>query len=149
MQSSTLPVDLIVYDGVCVLCSHSMRFVAMRDQARRFRFVPLQSKYGAQLAAQHGISTENPQSYVALIDGIARFRSDATLAILERLPRYRWTRMLRAIPRAWRDRVYDLVARNRYRWFGRHDSCALPPPGFAPLVLQEPPTPGISTDPSA
>jgi predicted DCC family thiol-disulfide oxidoreductase YuxK len=113
--------------------------VAARDHARRFRFVPLRSPYGAELAQQFGLSSENPDTYVAIINGIAMFRSDATLAILARLPRYGWTGILRVVPRAWRDRVYDIVARNRYRWFGRYDACALPTPALAALVLRERP----------
>ena len=136
------PPDLILYDGVCVLCSRSMRFVAARDTARRFRFVPLQSPYGAELAVRFGVSTEIPDTYVAIIDGIPLFRSDATLAILARLPRHGWTRVLRVVPRALRDGVYDLVARNRYRWFGRYDACPLPPAEFAARVLRERPQTG-------
>jgi predicted DCC family thiol-disulfide oxidoreductase YuxK len=116
-----------------------MRFVATRDKARRFRFVPLQSPYGAELAARYGLSTENPDTYVAIIGGVAMFRSDATLAILTRLPRYGWARVLRAVPRVLRDGVYDIVARNRYRWFGRYDACPMPPAGFAARVLRERP----------
>jgi predicted DCC family thiol-disulfide oxidoreductase YuxK len=142
MTPSMSPIDLIVYDGVCVLCSRSMRFVATRDTARRFRFVPLQSPYGAVLAARFRISTENPDTYIAIIDGVARFRSDATLAILARLPGWRWTRLFRVIPRPIRDACYTLVARNRYRWFGRFDACPLPPPAFAAQVMSEVPQAG-------
>src|SRR5881394_2332795 len=91
-KTTMTPPDLILYDGVCVLCSRSMRFVATRDTARRFSFVPLQSPYGVKLAQRFGLSMENPATYVAIIDGVPMFRSDATLAILARLPRYGWTR---------------------------------------------------------
>ena len=140
------PPDLILYDGVCLLCSRSMRFIATRDTAQRFRFVPLQSPYGSELANRFRISTENPDTYVAIIDGVPMFRSEATLAILARLPGYGRIRLLRVISLALRDGLYDLVARNRYRWFGRYDSCPLPPPALAALVLCEPPIEGKPKD---
>ena len=80
------------------------------------------------LAHRHGVDPENPQTFI-LIDGDrAYFRSDAALRIIARLPGWRWTAALRAIPPTMRDRVYDLVARNRYRWFGRLDTCVVPAP---------------------
>ena len=131
--------DIIIYDGVCVLCSRSMRFVAARDRAERFRFVPLQSPYGRQLAGRYGIAVENPQTVVAVSDGVATQRSDAAIAVLLRLPRYGWVRMLRAVPRPVRDALYDLIARHRYAWFGRYDRCPRPPAELAARVIEEVP----------
>src|SRR5580704_2359028 len=133
--------DLIVYDGVCVLCSRSIRFVAAHDRAARFRFVPLQSAYGRQLAERHGISVEAPDTFVAIIDGAASFRSQAWLNIMARLPGFGWTGILRIVPRPLRDAAYDLIARNRYHWFGRTDRCERPPPDLAARVIEDiPPT---------
>jgi predicted DCC family thiol-disulfide oxidoreductase YuxK len=127
--------DLIVYDGVCVLCSRGMQFIARRDSAR-FHFVPLQSPYGQALAKRYGISTTEPETFVAIIGGAASFRSDAILAILSHLPGWRWTCVLHVIPKSWRDRIYDFIARGRYRWFGRYDHCPVPPPDLAHRVIQ-------------
>jgi predicted DCC family thiol-disulfide oxidoreductase YuxK len=130
-------VDLIVYDGVCVLCSRSIRFVAAHDPAMQFRFVPLQSDFGQHLARTYGISVDRPETFVAIVDGVVSFRSEAALAIAAKLKGLRWTRMLRIVPRAWRDAIYDLVARNRYRWFGRYDQCELPSPSLRSRVIEE------------
>jgi predicted DCC family thiol-disulfide oxidoreductase YuxK len=127
--------NLIVYDGVCVLCARSVRFVAARDGGR-FRFVPLQSAYGALLAACYGIVANDPQTVVVVMSGRALVRSDAALAVLGSLPRYGWTGVLRHIPRRLRDAVYDLVARHRYRWFGRFAACPMPPPSLRERVLE-------------
>lgn len=129
--------QLIVYDGVCVLCSRSIRFIARHDAAESFRFVPLQSPYGRHLAERVGVSISNPQTFVAILDGAAAFRSDAALGILARLPGFAWTSVLRAVPRPLRDGIYDLIARNRYRLFGRYDQCRLPAPGLAARVIEE------------
>ena len=134
--------DLIVYDGVCVLCSRSMRFVAAHDPAGQFRFVPLQSSLGQHLAARHGISIDQPETFVAIIDDVALFRSEAALAIAAKLKGLRWTQVLRIVPRAARDAIYDLVARNRYRWFGRYDQCELPSPALRARVIEEVPSAG-------
>lgn len=114
---------LILYDGVCVLCSGWMRFVAQRDVGRTFLFTPIQSTYGRALAVKHGIDPDNPQSNAVLIDGAVNLRSDSAIAALSRLPGYGWVRSFRLVPKPLRDWLYAIVARNRYRWFGRHDAC--------------------------
>jgi len=117
---------IILIDGVCVLCSRWYRFVSARDRVRRFRFVTTQQPEGRVIAARHGVDPDNPSTFILVEGGTAFVRSDAALRILAQLPGWRWTWLLRAIPRALRDRLYDLVARNRYRWFGRLDVCILP-----------------------
>ncbi|BAT58129.1 hypothetical protein GJW-30_1_00645 [Variibacter gotjawalensis] len=118
---------IILYDGVCILCSRSYRFVTQRDVARQFRFVAIQEPEGRELAARFGIDADNPDTFALIDDGVLHTRSDAALRILASLPRWRWARILRLIPRALRDAIYDVVARNRYRWFGKSDVCMLPP----------------------
>jgi predicted DCC family thiol-disulfide oxidoreductase YuxK len=115
--------DLIVFDGNCVLCSRAAHFVHRRDVAQRFKFVAIQSSYGRALAARFGIDLDNPATNVAVVDGVAHFKGDAALAVLAKLPRWRWTRVARVLPRAVRDWIYDRVAGNRYRLFGRRERC--------------------------
>jgi predicted DCC family thiol-disulfide oxidoreductase YuxK len=117
---------IILIDGVCVLCSRWYRFVSARDISHRFRFVAVQQQEGRAIASRHGIDSENPITFILLDSGVAHFRSEAALRILRELPGWRWTRVLRVVPRTVRDALYDLVARNRYRWFGRLDACILP-----------------------
>ncbi|WP_439816406.1 thiol-disulfide oxidoreductase DCC family protein [Zavarzinia sp. CC-PAN008] len=122
---------IILFDGVCVFCSRWVRFVAERDRAERFRFLPIQSAAGRTLARRLGIDADAPQTNAVVLDGRALFKSDAALAVLGHLPRWSWLRGLRLVPRPLRDAVYDVVARNRYRVFGRTESCWLPPPDLA------------------
>jgi predicted DCC family thiol-disulfide oxidoreductase YuxK len=121
--------DIILFDGVCVLCSRWYRFVTARDRAQRFRFVAIQSSEGRPLAERFGIDPDNPETFALIAGGKAYFRSDAALRILRELPRWRWIAALRAIPAPLRDALYGVIARNRYRWFGRLDSCTLPNAG--------------------
>lgn len=121
----------ILFDGTCNLCNGTVRFVVRRDKAARFRFGALQGEAARKLCAEHGITLPegDPDSVVVIADGRALERSDAALAIAARLP-FPWPMfgVFRLLPRAWRDWAYGIVARNRYRWFGRQDSCMLPTP---------------------
>jgi predicted DCC family thiol-disulfide oxidoreductase YuxK len=118
--------DVILYDGVCVFCSRWIRFVAKRDAARRFRFTAIQSGYGARLAQAFGIDPDDPDTNAVIDGGVAYFKSDAALTVLGALPGWRWIHMLRAVPKPLRDAIYRLVARNRYRIFGRYEACFVP-----------------------
>jgi len=123
-----LPGGLILFDGVCVFCSRWVRFVMDRDAQGLFRFQPIQGEGGRALAARFGIAPDAPETNAVVLDGRAWFKSDAALAVLGRLPDWRWTGALRAIPKPVRDTAYDLIATNRYRIFGRTDQCMIPPP---------------------
>jgi predicted DCC family thiol-disulfide oxidoreductase YuxK len=118
--------DVILYDGVCVFCSRWIRFVATRDVDRRFRFTAIQSDYGRRLAQAFDIDPEDPDTNAVVHGGVATFKSDAALIVLSHLPGWGWVRVLRAAPKAWRDAVYNLVARNLYRIFGKYGECFVP-----------------------
>ncbi len=120
------PHGLILFDGVCVLCSRGCGFVSKRDRRGYFRFVPMQLAEGRPLAEQLGINPDRPDSFAFVANGQAYVKSEAVLRIARELPRWRWTWLFHFIPRVIRDEIYDLVARNRYRWFGRRDTCILP-----------------------
>ena len=120
------PHGLILFDGVCVLCSLGCRFVSKRDRRGYFRFVPVQLAEGRPLADQVGIDPERPGSFAFLADGQAYAKSEPVLRIARELPRWQWTWVFHFIPRVIREAIYDLVARNRYRWFGRCYACILP-----------------------
>src|SRR5579872_4428963 len=123
--------DVILYDGVCVFCSRWIRFIAARDEARRFRFTAIQSPYGGRLAQAFGIDACDPDTNAVIHGGVAFFKSDAALTVLSQLPGWRWTRGLFIVPKGLRNAVYDLVAKNRYRIFGKYDAC------FVPILLQK------------
>src|SRR3954453_1777366 len=120
---------IVLYDGVSVLCSRSVRFVIRHDRAARFRFASVQSGPGRGLLARHGLPLEDRDSFVLVEDGAAHLKSDALLRIVPRLSGP-WPVLAlgRLVPAALRDRLYDLVARNRYRLFGRGETCPVPPP---------------------
>lgn len=122
------PDGLILFDGVCVFCSRWVRFVIARDPGRRFRFVAIQSEPGRVLAARFGIDPEAPQTNAVVWGGRIFFKSDAALTVLDQLAATRPLGSLKAVPRLLRDPVYDLIARNRYRIFGRTDVCMVPAP---------------------
>jgi len=128
--------DVILYDGVCVFCSRWIRFVAARDVARRFRFTAIQSAYGARLAQAFGIDPADPDTNAVVHGGMAHFKSDGALTVLSHLPRWRWTSALLRIPRPLRDAVYDIVARNRYRIFGKFDACVIPGEDMRARVIE-------------
>jgi predicted DCC family thiol-disulfide oxidoreductase YuxK len=118
--------DVILYDGVCVFCSRWIRFVATRDKARRFRFTAIQSGYGTRLAQAFGIDPGDPDTNAVVHGGVAHFKSDGALTVLGALPGLGWVRVLRVVPKPLRDAVYSLVARNRYRIFGKYEECFVP-----------------------
>lgn len=118
--------DVILFDGVCVFCSRWVRFVAARDLERRFRFTTIQSPYGARLAQSLGIDADDPDTNAVVHGGKALMKSDGALTVLSSLPGFRWAGALLWLPRSLRDAVYGLVARNRYRIFGKYDACMVP-----------------------
>jgi len=118
--------DVILYDGVCVFCSRWVRFVIARDAQRRFRFTPIQSGYGTRLARAFGIDPADPDTNAVIHGGVAYFKSDAALTVLSSLPGWGWVRVLFGVPKPLRDAVYNLVARNRYKIFGKYDQCFMP-----------------------
>ena len=128
--------DVILFDGVCIFCSRWVRFVAKRDTAKRFRFTPIQSDYGARLAHAFGIDPDDPDTNAVVHGGEAFFKSDAALTVLSQLPGWRWVRVLFAVPKPLRDAVYSLVARNRYRIFGKYDACFVPDADLRARVME-------------
>ncbi|MGX1348809.1 putative DCC family thiol-disulfide oxidoreductase YuxK [Bradyrhizobium elkanii] len=128
--------DVILYDGVCIFCSRWVRFVIARDTARRFRFTPIQSGYGTRLAKSFGIDPDDPDTNAVVHGGVAYMKSDATLTVLSHLPGWGWTRTLFAVPKPLRDAVYSLIARNRYRIFGKYETCFVPDADMRARVLE-------------
>ena len=128
--------DVILYDGVCIFCSRWIRFIATRDVAGRFRFTPIQSDYGARLAKTFGIDPDDPDTNAVVHGGVAYLKSDAALTVLSLLPGWSWTRVLFSVPKPLRNAVYSLVARNRYKIFGKYDQCFVPDVAMRARVLE-------------
>ena len=128
--------DVILYDGVCIFCSRWIRFVAARDSGKRFRFTQIQSAYGTRLAQTFGIDPDDPDTNAVVHGGVAYFKSDAALTVLSNLPGWGWTRVFFAVPKRLRNAVYNLVAKNRYRIFGKYDSCFVPDAAMRGRVIE-------------
>jgi predicted DCC family thiol-disulfide oxidoreductase YuxK len=128
---------IILYDGVCVLCSRVVHFVIRHDRAARFRFASVQSEPGQRLLARHGLPPDGWDSFVLVEGGAAHLKSTAFLRIVTRLSGP-WPVLAlgRLLPAALRDRLYDLIARNRYRLFGRREICLVPTPEIRARFLE-------------
>jgi predicted DCC family thiol-disulfide oxidoreductase YuxK len=129
---------LIIFDGVCALCSGFVRFVLRHDSSGRFRFASAQSALGTALYRHYGLHPENWESNLLIAEGRLYLRSEAAIEITSRFGgAWGAISFFRMVPRSWRDRFYDLIARNRYRWFGQHDYCAVPDPALADRFLAQ------------
>jgi predicted DCC family thiol-disulfide oxidoreductase YuxK len=120
---------VILFDGVCNFCAWSVRFVIAHDPAGVFRFASLQSEPGKALLRQHGLDENACDSFVMIQDGRAFIESTAALRVCKHLcwP-WRWLQVILILPRFLRDPFYRIIARNRYRWFGKSGSCLVPSP---------------------
>lgn len=127
---------VILFDGVCNLCSALVRFVVARDPHARFQFASLTSDAAARVL--DGVTRDAlPDSVVLIEDGQVFTRSDAALRIARRLT-FPWRLAYAAIvlPRGFRDVLYDAVAARRYRWFGRRETCMIPTPAIRGRFLE-------------
>ncbi|MBS1545818.1 MAG: thiol-disulfide oxidoreductase DCC family protein [Bacteroidetes bacterium] len=124
-----LPDHLVLFDGVCNLCNGAVQFIIRHDRRNRFRFAPLQSETGQRMLNGPGVSGDAFSSIVYRRKGKWLTRSTAVLHVARDLGgAWQWAYGLIIVPRFLRDAVYDLVARNRFRWFGRRDACMVPEP---------------------
>ena len=118
---------IVLFDGVCNLCSGFVQFIFPRDPEGRYRFASLQSDVGRALLSEHDLPTDELDSIVLIEDGECYVKSAAVIRIAAGLGgRYRLFAPFRYLPAAVRDRVYDFVADHRYRWFGKKDRCTVP-----------------------
>jgi predicted DCC family thiol-disulfide oxidoreductase YuxK len=135
-EPAPLPPRLVLYDGVCGLCSRAVRFLVARDRHRALRYAPLQGETAARLRAQHPAIPQTLESVVLVEDGRVYLRSKALLRTARHLTApWRWAWHLRWLPAPLLDLGYRLVARVRYRVWGRTDACTLPAPDQRALFL--------------
>ncbi len=121
---------IVFFDGYCNLCNRSVAFIIARDQHERFRFASLDSPTATTRLAAYAERTQLPDSVLLLDDEGLHARSDAARRIARHLTRpWPWLAALSGlVPRAVRDVLYNVIARNRLRWFGRRDTCSIPTP---------------------
>ena len=125
------PERVIYFDGVCHLCHWAVRFVIKRDKGAVFSFASLQSDFAEKALKTHEGETGKYDSVVYQKGDEIFFKSSAALKILFDLGGvWRAFYVLHVLPASWRDRIYDLVGNNRYKWFGKMDHCPVPSAQF-------------------
>ena len=129
---------VILFDGVCNLCSGFVQFVIARDPGARFRFASLQSAAAARLLSNLPGGMSSHDSVVLVEDGQVSRRSTAALRVARALG-FPWSLAYAFIivPRPVRDWVYDFIARHRYQWFGKKDVCMVPTPDLRARFLDD------------
>ena len=128
---------ILIFDGNCLLCSSFVQFILRTDRERRFRLLAAQTPIGAALYRHLGLNPTDYETNILLEDGRAWLKSEGSLRVFERLG-FPWSLMSvgRLLPRSVRDRLYEIVARNRLRWFGVRQSCYLPDPAHADRFIE-------------
>ena len=142
MGSPGSPIDtrgkiIVLFDGVCNLCNGAVQFIIKRDKSSKFLFASLQSDFGQSQLSRFALDPTLLHSIIAIENGKFYERSDAALKIASYLGQP-WPAlgMFRILPRFFRDWVYDLIAKNRYRMFGKRESCMLPTPEMKAKFLE-------------
>ena len=122
------PRPLLLFDGECSLCSSAVQFVLQHERDAELQFAPLQGAVAQRLLAEHGLDPAALDTLVVIAEGRALVRSDAALELARHMGPWRMLRGLRIVPRSVRDAVYNWIARHRYRWFGKLETCWMPRP---------------------
>ncbi|MCV4290202.1 thiol-disulfide oxidoreductase DCC family protein [Pseudomonas capsici] len=118
---------VVLFDGVCKLCNGWAKFLIRYDTSRRIRLAAVQSAEGQALLKWAGLPVDQFDTMAVIVNDRLLLRSDAFLYVMRRMPApWFWLIALRIVPRPLRDWGYDRIALNRYRLFGRYDSCLLP-----------------------
>jgi len=137
-EHEPLPGPLIVFDGVCVLCTAWLRFVLKHDPHGEYKFATIQSPAGGQLLTNSGLNPDDPESFLLLLDGQPFSESAAMIRVVfEFGGAWRMIKLLYVVPGPIRDWLYRFIARHRYRLFGKRDSCIVPDEDIADRFIYE------------
>ncbi|CAM4333082.1 DCC1-like thiol-disulfide oxidoreductase family protein [Zobellia roscoffensis] len=122
--------QIVLFDGVCNLCNGAIQFIIKRDTNDIFRYAPLQSELGQKLISERNIDADTIDSIILIDPGVAFYiKSDAALEIGKNLKGYKViSSILLWIPGGLRNIIYDFIARNRYKWYGKKEQCMIPTP---------------------
>ncbi|PZP52304.1 MAG: thiol-disulfide oxidoreductase [Pseudopedobacter saltans] len=119
--------NIVLFDGICNLCNGAVQFILKRDKHKKFHFASLQSDTGSRMLSSFGLTDYNLQSIALISNNRIYTKSDAALLIAKDLGGiYIIISSLRVLPRFLRDKVYDFIAKNRYKWFGKREECWMP-----------------------
>lgn len=121
---------IILFDGVCNLCNNFVNMIIKKDKNNSFVFTALESNHGQKITNHLKIDTSKIESIILYEPGVSYdFKSTAALKIMREFKGFWWFFQLGYIlPEPIRDGIYDIVAKNRYKWFGKKDSCMIPTP---------------------
>ena len=126
---SNSEINIVLFDGVCNLCNKTVRFIIRRDPKAKFRFASVQSESGQLLLRQLSLPIDRYDSIVYICDDKFYLKSTAVLTILKELGSgWQLMSFLIVFPAFLRDKVYDFIAKWRYKWFGHLESCIVPAP---------------------
>jgi len=118
---------IILFDGVCNFCNAMVNFIIRQDKKNVFLFAALQSESGKKMLAEYKIDWKATDSFVVIENGKAHLKGNAALKLYNKLPWYwRWTQVFWIVPKFIRDAVYNFIAKNRYKWFGKREECMVP-----------------------
>ncbi len=127
---------IILFDGVCNLCNSSVQFVIRHDPQRHFRFASLQSDFGQSVLTKFDLPTNSLQSFILLENNKIDTKSTAALKVARRLSKgWNLLYVFIIVPAFIRDAVYQVFAKNRYKWFGKKESCWIPSPALQHLFI--------------
>ena|SRR5665647_61240 len=120
---------IILFDGVCNLCNSAVQFIIRHDPDRKFLFASLQSEPGQQLLKQYHLPLQQFNSFILLQDEKIFSKSTGALKVARQIKgAWRWVYIFIIIPKFIRDALYTWIAQNRYKWFGKKDTCMIPSP---------------------
>lgn len=130
--------NVVIFDGQCNLCAHSIKFILAHENSPTLNFTSVQSPAGTRLMQQHGFDPNDAKTFVLVADGQAYTKSDAAIRVAGYFSGgWKLLGVFKIIPRPLRDWAYDVVAKRRYRWFGRLDSCMVPTPELRKRFFQD------------
>jgi len=134
---SNSEINIVLFDGVCNLCNKTVRFIIRRDPKAKFRFASVQSESGQLLLKQLSLPIDRYDSIVYICDDKFYLKSTAVLTILSKLGSgWQLLSFLIIFPLFLRDKVYDFIAKWRYKWFGHLESCIVPAPENSDRFLE-------------
>lgn len=126
---------IILFDGVCNLCNNSVKFIIKRDTSGYFKFASLQGETGQRLLKKHSLNYDL-NSFLLIEKEKVYIKSSAALRVCSQLGgAWRILSIFRFLPPLFRDFLYDIVAKNRYKWFGKEENCILPLPKWKQRFL--------------
>lgn len=138
MQNLPKNKKIILFDGVCNLCNSAVQFIIERDKKDVFRFVALQSNLGKEICNYIGIDQKATDSIILYEPGTAYYlKSDAALKIAAEFNSlYIFLSIFKIFPKGIRDSIYDYIAKNRYKWYGKKEFCMIPSPELKAKFLE-------------